>query len=206
METTIDLLQIKIEKAKAELPEESRQAIDAVDWKTTILGMRAEKGYSYTQLEDLELETELMLCGLINIEDYPKELEKRMNIPRSQIDELVNEMNKKVFSKIREELVKNIERKKVSGSSTSKTSPKTEEPLESREEMLKTIETPDLFAEKELPAPPKKEEIHPILSQKLSGSFQIPTVQTEHSINNMTKGSGEEKTKPRVDPYRMPID
>ena len=73
---TVDLLQIKIEKARAELSEESRQAIDAINWKNVIVGLRAEKGYSFTQLEDLELETELLLCGLLNPEDYPKELEK----------------------------------------------------------------------------------------------------------------------------------
>jgi hypothetical protein len=208
METTVDLLQIKIEKAKVELSEESRRAIDAVDWKTIILGMRAEKGYSYTQLENLELETELLLCGLINPEDYPKELEKRMNIPRPQVDVLVNEMNEKVFKKIREELVKNIERKKISENNQRKSEITNEKPIETREEMLKTIETPDLFAEKELPAPPADINKAPsILEQKLSGSFQIPTVETEHTISNISKDSGEEKTKlPKADPYRMPID
>ena len=187
---TVDLLQIKIEKARAELSEESRQAIDAINWKNVIVGMRAEKGYSFTQLEDLELETELLLCGLLNPEDYPKELEKRMQIPKPKIDELVNEMNEKVFSKIREELVKNIERKK-----TPKEKGVEEQPLEieSREEMLKHIENP--------------EKIPSILSQKLSGSFQVPKVETDHSLNNMTKSSEEEKSKlPKVDPYRMPIE
>ena len=229
MENTVDLLQIKIDKAKAELPPESKSAIDAVDWRTTVLGMRAEKGYSYTQLEDLELETELMLCGLLNPEDYPKELEKRMNIPKAQVDVLVNEMNEKVFKKIREELVKNIERKKIQ--ETEQKPPIS--PLPEGEKMKtsfdkgrqeifsKTTETPDLLAEKELPPPPtppiRNDEglqkppvsngTSPILTQKLSGSFQIPTVETEHTLNNMTKDSGEEKTKlPKADPYRMPID
>ncbi|MFA5095536.1 MAG: hypothetical protein WC447_02675 [Candidatus Paceibacterota bacterium] len=223
MENTVDLLKIKIEKAKTGLSEESQHAIDAIDWKGIILGMRAEKGYSYTQLEDLEIETELLLCGLINPEDYPKELEKRMNIPRAQVDILVNEMNERVFKKIREELVKNIEIKKISENKQTQTSEESkEQPLESREEMLKHLETPDLLAEKELPAPSKEElahlpidsetgkEIHPILAQKLSGSFQIPTVETEHSLTNMTKDSGipiKPSTEiPKVDPYRMPID
>ncbi len=200
MENTVDLLQIKIEKARAELSEESRQAIDAIDWKNIIIRMRAEKGYSFTQIEDLELETELLLCGLLNPEDYPKELEKRMGIPKPKVDELVNELNEKIFGKIRAELVKNIERKKTSdfvplidkergrGEVNEKRSN-----FESRDELLEKIENP--------------EKTSSILSQKLSGTFSIPKVETDHSLNNMTKGSGEEKTTlPKVDPYREPTE
>src|SRR3989338_6073998 len=113
MENTIDLLQIKIEKAKEMLPAETVNAIAAVDWKAAILGMRAKKGYTFEQLGDLELETELLLCGLISPEDYPKELSKRMRIPGASANELANEMNDLVFKMIRQELVKNAERKKM---------------------------------------------------------------------------------------------
>jgi len=203
MENTIDLLQIKIEKARTELSGESRQAIDAIDWKNVIIGMRAEKGYSFTQIEDLELETELLLCGLLNPEDYPKELEKRMGIPKPQVNELVNEMNMRVFSKIREELIKNIERKKVSENKQTEELKKPENNLESREELLKKIENPNLLTEKELPAPSTPS----ILSQKLSGAFSVPKVETDHSLNNMTKSSEEEKTTlPKIDPYREPME
>ena len=93
MADIVDLLQIKIEKAKGELPEETLNAISAVDWKAVILGMRTSKGYNFEQLGDLELETELLLCGLLSPEDYPKELEKRMRLSRMAANELVNEMN-----------------------------------------------------------------------------------------------------------------
>ena len=246
MDTTVDLLQIKINKAREELSEESRRALDAVDWKTIILGMRAEKGYSYTQLENLELETELLLCGLINPEDYPKEIEKRMGIPKANIDELVNEMNEKVFKKIREELVKNVERKKTpenrqpvsepekqSLETSSEIAHADEKPMEGREELLRKIEHPDLLKQKELPAgnpmepkeqTPKaspvnipkdtilgdialgdKKETPSILTQKLSGSFQIPTVQTDHSLNNLSQNNIPNST-PKVDPYRETLD
>src|SRR3989338_4251664 len=117
-DNTIDLLEIKIEKAKRELPLETVNAINAVDWKAVILGLREKKGYTFEQLGDLELETELVLCGLVTPEDYPRELEKRMGIGRAVADELVNEMNDLVFRKIREELIKNAERKKIFASKT----------------------------------------------------------------------------------------
>ena len=110
MEDTIDLLQIKINKAKAELSQETRNAIDAVPWQAEILKMRETKGYSFEQLGDLELETELLLCGLVSPEDYPIEIQNRMQISKNEADDLVKEMNNFVFSKIKEELMKNIER------------------------------------------------------------------------------------------------
>ncbi len=113
MDTPIDMLQVKIEKAREALPRETRHAIDSVDWRAIILGMREKKGYSFEQLEDLELETELLLCGLLNPTDYSKELEERLKIPRSQVDLLVNEMNEFIFKKIKDELIKNSQRAEV---------------------------------------------------------------------------------------------
>ena len=113
MDDIIDLLKIKIERAKNNLPESALNAIAAVDWRAVILRMREKRGYNFEQLEDLELETELVLCGLVNPKDYPRELEKRLGLSRAQTDELVNEMNKEVFSKIKEELIKSSERKRI---------------------------------------------------------------------------------------------
>jgi len=257
MNDDTDLLKIKIDQARMALPEEARSAIDAVDWKSVILGMRQSKGYSFEQLGSLEIETELMLCGLMNPRDYPRELENRMGISRSQADQLVNEMNELVFKRIQNELVKNSERKKIfdkkedgigGGNSIITTSPlghsssheeekNTAETIqqekvlsdagikivpppdmgqksadiakqEGRENILKKIETPD-------PAPQmtatKKEEKMPTLAQKLEGSFQIPTIKTEYTINNISKQDTPTSTPtptldtiiPKNDPYRL---
>ena len=103
MNDTVDLLQIRIEKAKRQLSEDTLNAIAAVPWQAAILKMRETKGYSFEQLGDLELETELLLCGLVSSQDYPKELENRMKISKAAANELVQEMNREVFSKIKEE-------------------------------------------------------------------------------------------------------
>ena len=220
MNDPIDLLQIKIEKARNELSAETRQAIDAVPWKITILEMRTKKGYTFEQLGDLELETELLLCGLLGGKDYPKELEKRMKIPRAEVDVLINEMNELVFKKIREELVKNIEKRdkiptpipvkikmdenevlKRAGIEINKTLEimPPEKKVEQREDILKKVENPNLIVP------------HPILAQKLSGSFQTPTVKTEYSLSNISKTLDSAGSKTaidlknntlKVDPYR----
>ena len=106
MENTTDILQTKIDQAKANLPKESREAIDAVNLKSIILGINGD--YNSEQLENLETETELLLCGLLNPEDYPKELETRMMISKTQVEKLINEMDRLVFKKIQDEMVKRL--------------------------------------------------------------------------------------------------
>jgi hypothetical protein len=222
MDNTIDLLQIKIEKAKAQLPEDTLNAINAIDWKAVILGMRDKKGYSFEQLGDLELETELLLCGLLSPENYPKELESRMKLSKVQVNELVQEMNEKVFAKIKEELIKNTERKKIfarnekndngvlgnAGINIIKPAPTLdvykEKITENREEMLEKIEKPAASAPS-YGAP--KEEAHPILAQKLSSSVQSAVIKTEHTLDNITKTNipippTTPISKGAMDPYR----
>ena len=221
----VDLLQIKIEKAKAELPTETLNAIAAVDWKAAILGLRASRGYTFEQLGDLELETELLLSGLVSPSDYPKELKNRMRISEAEANQLANEMNNLVFIKIQGELIKNAERKKVF------TNNKAEE--ETNTQILNThgieiigkptLNSPleeysDLGSEGggQIVHPPRpsatpqegnKEERHPILAQKVSGSFKTPVVKTEYSLNNISKTGATDpiSLKPKIpgaDPYR----
>jgi|SRR3989344_4641947 len=216
MSDTVDLLQIKIEKAKRELPVETANAIAAVDWRAAILGLRDKYGYTFEQLGDLEIETELLLCGLVSPDDYPKELEKRMNISRAQANELVNEMNGLVFRKIREELIKNTERKKIFQKNLGE-----QKPQESREIPTKP-DTPAIpkvqTVQTGLPTMPSahimqagkleltnaensKTETPPILAQKLSGNFQTKVVETEHTLDNLTP-SNKPSPAPKIDPYR----
>lgn len=210
MDNTVDLLQIKIEQAKAKLPIETLNAIAAVDWQAVILGMREKKGYSFEQLGDLEVETELLLCGLLSPENYSKELEKRMKISKAQANELVNEMNDLVFKRIKEELIKNTERKKIFRKSE-----------KSDIQVLKSagieiITKPDLTlpelkaGEKtEVPARIATQSVaggHPILAQKLSSSFQVPSTKTEHTLNNISKTIPPSSYPPKADPYRLSPD
>ncbi len=209
-EEPVDSLQIRIEKAKRELPLETVNAINAIDWRAAILGLRGKYGYTFEQLGDLELETELLLCGLVSSENYPRELERRMGVSRAAADELVNEMNNLVFKKIRGELIKNTERKKIfaksihlllekegagGGNSSITTSPKINSgtpPLEGGEEMrppstdTSILNKAGIEIVPELIAKPV-EEVHPIVAQKLSASVQVPIVKTEHTLDNITK-------------------
>lgn len=109
MEKTIDELQIIINEARVQLSKESGEAIDSVDWKLTVLGMNQK--YNPEQLENLKTETELLLSGILNPQDYPIELENRMKIPKTEVVSLINELDKLIFKKIQEQLEKIIDGK-----------------------------------------------------------------------------------------------
>lgn len=187
MEDTTDLLQIKIDKAKSQLPEEIQNAINAVDYKAVILEMRKTKGYTFEQLGDLETETELLLCGLLTPGNYSKELENRMHLPKTEVNELIKEMNDRVFAKIKENLIKRTEEK-------------TQEKTDTQILSSAGIEIIDENKKETKEAPS-------ILTQKLSSSFQIPIAKTEHSLENITKTNiiipqNTKASKPTIDPYR----
>jgi hypothetical protein len=69
----------------------------------------------------------------------------------------------------------------------------TEEPLENREEMLEKIERPVSTRIIE-PTRGRPEATSSILAQKLSGPSQIPMVETQHTLENITKAGAEAKT------------
>jgi hypothetical protein len=224
MET--DLLQIKIEVAKKNLAEDTLSAINSVDWKAVINEMVNKRGFSIEQLGTLEMETELLLCGLVTPANYPRELQGGMGINKSQLDELLKEMDEKVFRKIKEKLIEITERKKFAYSQENSAAkpadasalkdagikiiptpePRTETaPLTvAREELLKKIEKPE-------PAPEISTEPHPIVMQKLSGPMQMPNKETVHTVDSLTKTAPAAKSQPEkpvsaanyaVDPYR----
>lgn len=196
MDNTIDLLQIKIEKAKAELSENTRNAINAVDWKSVVLGMRRKRGYSFEQLGDLEIETELLLCGLLSPENYSKELEKRMALSKTEVNDLIKEMNSLIFVKIKENLIKIIEREKT----FTKQTPANDTEEEKNDTQILNSAGIEIIPEKPKPETP------PILTQKLSGYVKNEVVETNHSLENISKSTNADNNgivkSPKIDPYR----
>jgi hypothetical protein len=225
MNDTIDLLQVKIEKAKMELAKETLQAINNVDWKNTILAMQESKKLNFEQTEDLLTETELLLCGLVTPENFPKEITTRLKIPQIKTDEIVNHLNEKVFKKIRQELIKIKELNQT----ISKEIPKEEKeeivnttikenedfvlkntgidilPEEEKEEVREENleEKRDLMMEniekpEEIVTIPKTPNM---LERKFTGSFYMPTTETAHTELDK-KEIFVKKPIPKIDPYR----
>lgn len=192
MEDTIDLLKIKIEKAKESLPNETRLSIEATPWRDVIYNMRKSRRLSLTQIEDLELETELVLCGLTSPEAYPAEIQSRLKLTKIETDSLIQEINESIFKKIREDLIR-------------RTKGRIEKPAEKVLIKQEPLNKPTIDAAKN--TEPKQEDavlIRSILSQKLSSQHTAPQIKTEYSIGNMAKKDGESAQKSNwSDPYRI---
>jgi hypothetical protein len=124
----IDPLQQKINEARRLLSKDTIEAIDSVSWRFIIQGMNTK--YSPDQLEDLETETELVLCGITSPEEYQKEIQTRMNLSSTETTTLLNEMDKLIFKKIQEKLMSFLPNNKAEEISNSpienKTGAKTE--------------------------------------------------------------------------------
>lgn len=101
-----DLLQIKIEEARENLPKVTIQAIDFIQWKALLVEISKRNKYTEEQIDVLETETGLLLAGLMNPNNYVKELEERMRIKTHDAEVLVNEINRTIFEKIKEEIIK----------------------------------------------------------------------------------------------------
>ncbi len=229
-----ELQKEKIKQARASLSVETREAIDSIDWNSIVIGMRETKKFSFSQIETLGFQTELLLCGLMTPAEYPKELKSKMGLSEEAVSTLVKEMNELIFKKIKEKLVQKIGENRTApetkiltpeisnednfvmqnvGINIDKSTPSPiveENKIGNKEEMLNQIENPSLIKEekKELPEIVKKIAT-PILAQKLTGSFQVPTVMTDHSPKLAPKVAIEAVAKPsipKVDPYRMSPD
>jgi hypothetical protein len=109
MKEIIDELQLKINGAKNKLSKETLEAIDSFNWKEVLLQLGQKKLYNEEQLEDLEMNTELLLCGLLNPDAYQNDLEIRMKISKDEVTSLINEIDESIFKKIQEELEKRLE-------------------------------------------------------------------------------------------------
>ena len=52
----------------------------------------------------LQIETNLVMLGLVHPDEYRNELKGRLNIVDEKVDDIINELNKEILSEIREKL------------------------------------------------------------------------------------------------------
>ncbi|MCM2338935.1 MAG: hypothetical protein NDI62_00555 [Burkholderiales bacterium] len=182
----------KLDERFDNLSKETKDAIKASDYQTKIYEIGQKNGLTIYQIGLLGEATLNVMLGITLPNKFEESL-INIGLPKEKTLELANDINEQILRKIREELVKNINK---SNSNFEKN-----KSLESREELLSKIENPEPVK------PILNPNIHPILSQKLTGPFQIPKAETDHTLSNLSKNTEEEKNKlPKVDPYRMPIE
>jgi hypothetical protein len=136
-----------------------------------------------------------------------------MHISKGAANELVEEMNKLVFVKIKEELIKITERKNMLGKKTEEENKKEEINTQVfKEHGIEILPEKLELGGSVLPPSPSQGEglgvrsIHPMLAQKMSIPVQTQIKKTEHTLENITKintpNIPPKTDKPKIDPYR----
>ena len=217
-----------LDKRFTELPKEIKDVFEKSQYKLTLYNIEYKNKLTIDQMGDLEKNVTNLINGSINPNNFQDFIEKDIKLSPEVITKLINDLNEKIFLKIRESL-------KLINTPTEKTPEKvndsqilnsagieivpeklelpiTEKLPEKREEILKKIENPDAVHPVRSMSPQGDSStlvleraasngVHPILVQKLSSSMQTPMVKTEHTLNNLTPSSTP-KIAPKIDPYR----
>ncbi len=93
-----------IEEQMNRIPAEVREAIRASDWERTIFNIGREQKMHIDDIDTLSVETILTMIGLEHPKDYADNLQKRIGLNDEKLMNIVEEVNKRLFSKIRDAL------------------------------------------------------------------------------------------------------
>ena len=223
----------KLDARFKKLPKEIENIIKESNYQETLYNIAKEHNLTVLQMGSLETTVIDLIVGAIHPEEFENYLEKNLELPLETVRKIANDVNEKIFLKIRE-LLKLMNTPEGEIPSVEKTTEETqnnetqvlnsagveivpeklelgtaEKPTENREDILEKIEKPETINKMtnyELQID-NKEETHPILAQKLSGSLQTGVVKTEHTLQNLSSNDKENLTtttskKPKIDPYR----
>ena len=209
MEITLEEMQKKFD----ELPEDLRWAIMGAQVDDKIIDIGHEQGLNVAQTGQLSLETNMVMFGFTHPDKFEESIKASLGLPSEKIKTIIDLVNEKILKNIREQLMtlqgteKTTEENKDTDILKSaqieitdgKPITQNENITASREEMLSRVENPDLI---NLKADTKK--IESIAAQKLAGSFQIPSVKTDHSLPSLSKdiATPMPSSKLKADPYR----
>lgn len=198
MEITIEELKKKFD----ELPEDLRWAIISAEVDKNIMELGSEHHLTIGQMGQLSLEVHMAMFGITPLQNFADSVQKSLNLPAEQTNEIVNYINDRIISKVRDQIIH-------PGAAMEST-----QPIENKV-LIKKIElqTPPAPANEPVTTAFDKQEeqnirklTDSILAQKLSGEHGIKQTTTEHSLGNISKQSEQksaDKSNTWNDPYRL---
>jgi hypothetical protein len=187
-----------------------QEVILSSDYENTLIEIGKQYQLNVEQLGVLEQETTMTMMGLIPLKDFEAELTRELNIDKEKGAKIVAEIDEKVFLKIRD-LLKLMNTPAGEEPNLDEETEKMPPPLAFGQNAPgEEIKTADAEEEKNTQAfsahgieiiPEKlelanKEKINSILTRKLTGSVQTPSVKTEHSLPNLSTGSAQQIKSP----------
>lgn len=89
----------------AQLTPVHQQALQSIDWQTKTIELGHAYGLHIDELEDLIVETMLVLIGANTADQYPAELKERVPLPPAELDRLTDDIAAQVFTPIHDRIV-----------------------------------------------------------------------------------------------------
>jgi hypothetical protein len=87
------------------LPTELQQVILSSDYQLQLFEVAKKHKLTYEKLGQLELETTMVILGMTPPDEYKLEIAEQMGLSGADLDNVVMEINEKVFMPIREKLM-----------------------------------------------------------------------------------------------------
>ena len=95
-----DILQQKIKDEILKLPKVKQDAINSIDWIKKVEEIGQKFGIIDEEVEKLQLETGLILSGMVNLNDLPYDIENRIGLNEDDVKKIIDELFQKVFDPI----------------------------------------------------------------------------------------------------------
>jgi len=214
MEITLEEIQKKFEN----LPEDLKWAIMAANVDDKIIEIGQANGLNVEQIGQLSLETHMVMFGFTHPDKFERSVEGSLGLPDEKIKSIVNAVNEKILKEIRKQMMKSTEEEKKKPEEI--TPPEPVKPKIPNMIMPNPVRSRarDSVASPSDRGTATSNGTHPILAEKLTGSFQVPATNTEHTLENLSKTkelpSGTSTTEipkpsapasypPSKDPYRL---
>lgn len=90
-----------IQEQMRKIPKEVRDAIENSDWERVVFNIGREHKLHIDDIDTLSVETILTMIGLEHPKDFYENVQSRANIGTDTMNQIVDEINSRLFTKIR---------------------------------------------------------------------------------------------------------
>ena len=98
-----------IKEEVVKLPKETRDAISAFNWGTVSEEIGKKYLLTESEVNDLQVETGLVLIGLVDGDEYALNIESNIGISKEGAEKIAEEINQKIFNPISKTISKKVE-------------------------------------------------------------------------------------------------
>jgi hypothetical protein len=87
------------------LPEISQQAISSFDWVNILLDIGKSYALQLDELEDLQVETMMLIVGITPADEYEQELGSVLPLSKTDLNKLLTDINTKILEPIHDYII-----------------------------------------------------------------------------------------------------